>query len=108
MKKITKEAWEKFAAKACEMTNAVMAEDDVLTEVYRQQIHELLDELEVEFGKQSILLDTRGDFSEDPQKRRRLYMKALKLAREEGDQEQIEIVRQSLRDLAADEDWGCS
>jgi hypothetical protein len=73
-----------------------------MCDVYREQMLELLGELEAEFGTQSRILDTRADYIDDPLERRRLYMKALELARKQKDQEEIEIVLQSLHDLEED------
>jgi hypothetical protein len=68
-------------------------------EVYREQMRDMLDELEAKFGTQSRILDTRADYTDDPRERQRLYNKALELAREQNDQDEIEVVLQSLRDL---------
>ena len=102
MKTITKAAWDRVIEKACDVANATRIEDDQMYDVYREQMLEILDDLEVEFGTQSRILDTRADYIDDPLERRRLCTKALKLAREQEDQEEIEVVLQSLRDLEED------
>lgn len=102
MKTITKAAWDRVLEKACDVANATQTDDDSMFDVYCRQMHYLLDELEAEFGPQSRILDTRADYVEDPVERRRLCTKALELARERNDQEEIEIVLQSLRDLDED------
>lgn len=68
-------------------------------EVHREQMLEILNELEAEFGTQSRILDTRADYLDDPIERRRFYNMALELAREQKDQAEIEIVTRSLLDL---------
>ncbi len=71
-------------------------------DVYREQMLDILDELEAEFGTQSRILGTRADYIDNPLERRRLYTKALELAREQNDQDEIEVVLKSLRDLEED------
>ena len=99
MKTITKAAWDRVIHKACDVANASVMEDEPMCEVYSEQMLEILDDLEEEFGVQSLILHTRADYLDDPLERRRLYMKALELAREEKDPDQVEVVLQSLRDL---------
>jgi hypothetical protein len=99
MKTITKAAWDRVIEKACDVANATRTDDDPMYDVYREQMLELLDELEADFGTQSRILDTRADYIDDPIERRRLYTKALELARTQNDQDEIEVVLQSIRDL---------
>ena len=99
MKTITKAAWGRVIEKACDVANATRTDGDPMYDVYREQMLELLDELEAEFGTQSRILDTRADYMDDPLERRRLYSKALELARVQNDQDEIEVILQSLRDL---------
>lgn len=102
MKTITKAAWDRVIEKACDVANATRTEDDPMYDVYREQMLEILDELEAEFGTQSRILDTRADYIDDPLERRRLCAKALELAIEQKNQDEIEVVLQSLRDLEED------
>lgn len=102
MKKITKAAWDLVIQKACDVANATRTNDNPMYDVYREQMLELLDELEAEFGTQSEILDTRADYIDDPLERRRLCTKALELARAQNDQDEIEVVLQSLHDLDED------
>lgn len=102
MKTITKAAWDRVIEKACDVANATRTDDDPMYDVYREQMLEILDELEAEFGAQSRILDTRADCIDDPLERRRLCTRALELAREHGNQDEIEVVLQSLRDLEED------
>ena len=105
MKTITKAAWDRVIEKACDVANATRTDGDPMYEVYREQMLELLDELEAEFGIQSRILDTRADYIDDPLERRRLCTRALELARDQKDQkdqDEIEAVLQSLRDLEED------
>lgn len=99
MKTITKVAWDRVFEKACDVANATETDDDPMYEVYREQMLEILDDLEEEFGAQSRIHDIRADYLDDPLDRRCLYLKALELAREENDPDQVEVVLQSLRDL---------
>lgn len=99
MKTITKAAWDHVIEKACDVANATRTDDDPIYDVYREQMLELLDELEAEFGTQSRILDTRADYIDDPIERRRLCTKALELARAQKDQDEIEVVLQSICNL---------
>ena len=99
MKTITKAAWNRVIEKACDVANATRTDNDPMYDVYREQMLELLDELEADFGTQSRILDARADYIDDPIERRRLYTKALELARAQNDQDEIEVVLQSIRDL---------
>jgi acetoin utilization deacetylase AcuC-like enzyme len=99
MKTITKAAWDRVLEKACDIANATRTENDTMYDVHREQMLELLDELEVEFGKQSRILDTRADYIDDPIERLRLYTKALELAKEQNDEAEIEIILLSIGDL---------
>lgn len=102
MKTITKAAWDRVIEKACDVANATRTDDDPMYDVYREQMLEILDELEAEFGTQSRILGTRADYIDDPLERRRLCTRALELAREQKDQDEIEIVLQSLSELEED------
>ena len=102
MKTITKAAWNRVHEKACDVANATRADGDPMYDVYREQMLDILGELEVEFGTQSRILDTRADYIYDHLERRRLYTKALELARALNDRDEIEVVLQSLRDLEED------
>jgi acetoin utilization deacetylase AcuC-like enzyme len=99
MKTISKEAWNRVIEKACDVANATQVEDDPMYEVHRQQMIEILDELEAEYGENSRIYDTRADYVDEPIESRRLRMKALELAKEQNDQDEIKIIQQSLRDL---------
>ena len=102
MKIITKAAWDRVLETACDIANATLTDDDPMYEVYRAQMLEVLDVLEVEFGPNSRIFDTRADYIDDPVERRRLSTKALDLAIEQGDQGEIDVVLQSLSDLEQD------
>lgn len=102
MKTIPKSAWDRVIEKACDVANATRTDDDPMYDVYREQMLELLDELETEFGMQSRILDTRADYIDDLVERRRLCTRALELARAQNDRDEIEIVLRSLRDLEED------
>ena len=102
MNTITKAAWDRVIEKACDVANTTRTDDDPMYEVYRAQMLEILDELEVEFGPHSRIFDTRSAYIDDPVERRRLCTKALELAIEHGDQGEIDVVLQSLSDLEED------
>jgi hypothetical protein len=97
MKTITKAAWGRVVEKACDIGNASMDDNDVLVEVQKGAMLELPEELEMEFGSHSCILDTKADFLENPEERRLLYLRALALAREAGDADEVEMILESLQ-----------
>jgi hypothetical protein len=99
MKTITKAAWDRVFEKACDIANATRTANDPMYDVHREEMLELLNELEVEFGEQSRILDTRADYIDDPIERLRLYKKALELAKEQNAEAEIEIILFSIADL---------
>lgn len=99
MKTISEEAWSRVSEKAYDVANAAMADDDVMLEVYRGQMRELLEELEEEWGEHPWILDTRADYLDDPKERRQLYERALSLARKWENQDEVDTILQSLQDL---------
>lgn len=102
MKAITKSAWNRVLEKACDIANATRTNNDPMYEIYRDQMHDLLDDLETEFGSQFLILVTRADYIDDPLERRRLCTQALELARKQNNSDETEVVLQSLRDLEQD------
>jgi hypothetical protein len=102
MKPITKAAWNRVIDKACDVANATRVDDDPMYDVYRQQMIEILDELEAEYGEHSRIFDTRADYVDDPNESRRLRTNALELAKKQNNQEEIEIIQQTMRDFEED------
>ncbi len=101
-KPLTQEAWAHVHEKALEIVNATMRDDEIMAGVYVEQMMEVLDGLEDEFGRHAMLVSTRADFLEDDQERRALYEVALILAKEQGHHEEVELILDSLRGL---EEW---
>ena len=102
MKTITKQAWSLVHDKALDVANAAMREDFVMFGVFNKQMLDLLDELEVEFGAQPRILATRADYLDDIVQRRSFYEEALRLARKQGDDEEIAEILESLQTLSED------
>lgn len=98
-KPLTKEAWSNVHGKALEIGNAWMRDDEIMAGVYVEQMMEVLDELEDEFGRHAMLVSTRADFLRDDEERRALYEVALILAKEQGDHEEVEEILDSLREM---------
>jgi hypothetical protein len=99
MKRLTEQGWKAVHEKACDIANAVLAKDDVMVDVYKCQLFELLEALEYEFGIHSEILATRADFMENVVERRKVYEEALRLAREQKDKIGEEEILDSLRDI---------
>ena len=96
---ITKEAWARVHQKACDIANASLMEDEIMGRVQTMGMKEVLDELEEKFGVHPAILATRADYVDDPAERLRLFTEALALARENGDEFEVEEILDSLRDL---------
>jgi len=103
MHSITKKAWAEVQDKAFDIVNASAVDDDVMVAVYKEQLFEVLDRLEARFGIQPALIATRADFMEDDAARRKLYEQALAMAREEGDEFEVQEILDSLQHLDADQ-----
>lgn len=99
MKGITKEDWSRVHAKAVEIANAAMRDDFLMVDVHKSQMLDLLDELEVEFGPNPMIIATRADFLDDVVERGRLFEQALALAKGRGDQDEEAEILDSLREL---------
>ena len=99
MKPITKSAWALVHEKACDIVNASSNEDDVMTAVHTGHLMEILDDLVREDGPHAVFYDTRADFLDDPNERRRLYRRALELAREQQNEEVAAEVIESMAQL---------
>ena len=98
-KPLTKEAWSHVHGKALEIANATMIDDEIMAGVYVEQMMEVLDDLEDEYGRHAMLVSTRADFLKDEEERRALYEVALILAKEQGDHEEVAEILDSLRGM---------
>jgi len=97
--RVLKSDWLSVVDAACEVTNAVMMEDPVLSASKRVSLMDLLDELQRKYGERAVITATRGDFLEDPVEAKICLERALDLARADGDsQEEIQIL-DSLKHL---------
>jgi hypothetical protein len=93
---ISKAAWSPIHLKALDVANAAMRDDFLMVGVYTEQMLNLLDELEEQFGVQPAILTTRADYLDDPAERRRFFEEALLLARKLGDREEEAEILDSL------------
>ncbi len=96
---ICKKAWSRVHQKALDIVNASLMEDEIMVGVHTVEMMEVLDQLEEEFGVHPAILATRADYVEDSTERLRLFTEALALARESGDEFEVEEVLDSLRKL---------
>lgn len=80
----TKEEWDCVSAVIHSMTNATLADDDVLSESEFVELVAILDELRAKHGEHPTLDETEADFSDEPAESVRLYRKAIELAVEHG------------------------
>lgn len=102
MKPLTKEAWGKVTEAAIDLTNASLAQDDVLSDIYRKTLFDVLDEIKSACGEHAELLATKADFTEDERMRRDLYLKALHVAESTDNQAEILEIRESLAELKSE------
>lgn len=99
IKPIPREAWSNVHEKAVEIANAAMQDDEAMAGVYVEQMMEVLDDLEDEFGRHAMLVSTRADYLTDGGERRALYEVALILAKEQGDHAEVAEILEALRKL---------
>lgn len=72
--------WAGVQAASLALTNAVLADDEVLAESLRCELREVLDALRRQHGDHPVLRETEADFENSPQSQVDLYSAALKLA----------------------------
>lgn len=76
----TNDEWDRVTQVTSLVTNATLADDDVLREHYWYELLDLLDSLRVKHGSHPVLLETEADFELEPARRVDLYRKALAAA----------------------------
>jgi len=72
--------WGRVYAVSTALTNAALADDDVLYASLFEDLLEVLESLRRKCGKHPILIETAADFCDDPTARERLYRDAIQLA----------------------------
>jgi hypothetical protein len=72
--------WKRVRRAATALVNATLADDDVLRAVCFARLRRVLKRLRVKHGEHSVLYETEADFSNEPSRRRALYLRALALA----------------------------
>ncbi|MEO5715514.1 MAG: hypothetical protein ABIT37_18695 [Luteolibacter sp.] len=97
--RVLKSDWDRVADAACEVVNAVMMDDPVLSASKRERLMDLLDELERKYGERAIIAATRGDFLEDLLEARKCLERALELAIAEKDSDEELEIGDSLKQL---------
>lgn len=78
----TAQEWSKVQQVTHKVLNATLADDDLLRASHFVALQSVLDELRRNYGDHPILLETEGDFSDDPRQQRELYRRAIWLAEE--------------------------
>ncbi|MEM1443605.1 MAG: hypothetical protein AAGF67_14765 [Verrucomicrobiota bacterium] len=91
--------WEVISEIACDIVNAEMIEDDILTNSYTLRMLDTLNGFRKRYGDHPALLATIGDYLESPAERKRYYHRALQIARETNDLEEVDEILDSLRQL---------
>jgi hypothetical protein len=74
---ISTEEWDRVHAAAVDIVNASAIEDEFLCAHHTQRLLDILDELEVTYGRIPSILDTRADYTDDPSVAIALYEEAL-------------------------------
>ena len=74
---ISTEDWDRVHVAAVDIVNASAVEDDVLCAHHTQRLLDILDELELTYGRIPSILDTRADYTDDPSEAIALYEEAL-------------------------------
>jgi hypothetical protein len=74
---ISTEDWDRVHVVAVDIVNASAVGDDVLCAHHTQRLLDILDELEVTYGRIPSILDTRADYTDDATVAIALYEEAL-------------------------------
>src|SRR5215469_16388269 len=77
----TKE-WQLVSESSLALTNATLADDEVLRTSQFAELQAVLAELRAEHGEHPVLLETEADFEDEPSRRLVLYRAALHVAEE--------------------------
>lgn len=101
-KGIDKSDWDQVHQMACDVANAAVMEDDVLMESRNSAMLDLLSCLRDKYGDHPSIIATIADYLDDPEERKAQYLKALAIAKEQGDQSEIAEIQDSLRQLEDD------
>ena len=98
-KGIEKEDWDRIHELACEVVNATLNEDEILSESRNETLLAALRELKEKYGKHPSILATIGDFTEEKEERMKIYSRALERAKEMNFEEEIFEITESIQDL---------
>ena len=98
MKRIAKVDWDRVHELACEIANATIQDDDVLSESKTEALMCVLKELEAKYGICSRITGTIADYAEGD-RQLALYREALSQAKAEGDVENEKLILDSLAEI---------
>jgi hypothetical protein len=96
---IDKSDWDRVHQMACDVANAAISSDDDLMASKNAAMLDLLATLRHKYGDNPAIIATIADYLDDPTDRRAHYMKALSIATEQGNDGEIEEIKDSLRTL---------
>ena len=96
---IEKVDWDKVHELACEVGNATLGDDEVLSESRNEELLATLNELRIKYGEHPSILGTLGDFTENTEEKMALYSRALERAKELNYQDEIDEVEDSIHTL---------
>ena len=97
MIRIQKVDWDRVHELACEIVNASVQSDDILTESKTEALFYVLEELKLKYGPSSRITATIADYTEE--NREPIYQEALRQARLEGDKDNELIILESIQEL---------
>jgi hypothetical protein len=80
----TEQDWAAVSSAAIAVTNAVLADDNVLRQSELMNLEELVTSLSGKYGEHPVLLETLADFESDPERQVTLYRRALQQAERFG------------------------
>jgi hypothetical protein len=76
------EEWQRVSQISLAVTNATLADDDVLRASQFVELQAVLAELRAVHGEHPVLIETEADFEDDPSRQLELYRAALGLSEE--------------------------
>jgi hypothetical protein len=76
--------WNRVNKSTLALTNATLADDEVLRAVYLNELQTVLAELRNRYGDHPVLLETEADFLDDRCRQCQLYRQAIQIAVAQG------------------------
>lgn len=95
--------WDVVTQIACDIVNADAIDDEILSDSHMQRMLDTLNEFRGRYGDHPALLATIGDYAKSPAEKRKYYLRALRIARDLRDQDEVNEILDSLQQLESED-----